>query len=192
MEVRNRPNEPAQQGATRLYTHGSTAYAYQPATAPKPVETPRQEPQVKPEPQKKARPQQRRALSAGCKVCLFISIAVVCAAFSMLMYRYYNISNEYLSVNKLNDNIKTIKLEIQTLHVELDSVVTIQEVQVAAQNWGMTYPGAEQYVSAGDPLPRVNRAADENTQDIPADEGNDTGGDDTGDVAPGDGGTGGN
>lgn len=148
MEVASKQHaQTAYSAATRVYspTRGSSAYAYaQAAAAPQPQ--PQQRPQPKP------RPQQRPQLSLGCRWTLLVTVIMLAAASLVVVSRFASIAEQYNQINQLKSDIQGAQLRIGALNVALECAVSIQDIQDAAQRFGMTYPTASQYVRAGDTL----------------------------------------
>ncbi|MDL2234541.1 hypothetical protein LJC07_00100 [Christensenellaceae bacterium OttesenSCG-928-L17] len=144
---------------TRVYspTHGTSAYAYEPATAPNYAPAPGREPEREPRRQPLPQPQKKRklqpALSRASKAALLLSIVLISCALLFAVMGYYNISKQYIAVNELQQSIDVAERNIRALNIELECAVSINDIQEAAQRLGMTYPAASQYVRAGDAIP---------------------------------------
>lgn len=150
MEVASKRHaQTAYSATTRVYspTRGSSAYAYaQVAAAPQPQQQPQQRPQPKP------RPQQRPLLSLGCRWALLVTVMTLAAASLVVVSRFASIAVQYSEVNQLKSDIEDAQLRIGALNVALECAVSIQDIQDAAQRFGMTYPTASQYMRTGDTL----------------------------------------
>lgn len=155
MEVNKRQAHTAYgASSTRVYspTYGTSAYAYaeRAAAVPQPVQ-----PERRPEQQQRVQEKRRQKpqLSAGTKAALVFGILLMTCAGLFTIFRYHSIARQYAEVNALHADIENIELRIRELNVALECAVNIEDAKQAAQQSGMTYPAASQYVRVGDTLP---------------------------------------
>jgi cell division protein FtsL len=132
--------------ATKIYapTRGSLAYA--PGTAvPQPQPEPVQRP-TRPQPAGAARTAAVPRFSNVRKAAIVFACLLVAAMFLMVLFRYEKISAQYATVNGLKSQIEETQLRLKALNVQLQCAVSIDDAREAAQNVGMTYPDASQFV----------------------------------------------
>ncbi len=91
-------------------------------------------------------------LSLGCRWTLLVTVIMLAAASLVVVSRFASIAEQYNQINQLKSDIQGAQLRIGALNVALECAVSIQDIQDAAQRFGMTYPTASQYVRAGDTL----------------------------------------
>lgn len=103
---------------TRVYSHGSTAAAAEPAYRPQP----RRE-------QSAAAPQETPRQSRKPQ---------------FVLVRYERITDEYAVVNSLKDDIEETNLSLAALNVELQLAVSLEDAKEVAERMGMDYPTADQ------------------------------------------------
>ena len=139
---------------TRVYSHGATAVAAQPAYRPQPRE---EQPEVVPaaKPRQQQRVQAQPAISPLQRVLATIAICAVAAALLFVLVRYERIADEYAVVNQLKDDIEEAELSLAALNVELQLAVSLDNAKEVAQRMGMDYPTAAQIHRVGDPLTTV-------------------------------------
>ncbi len=132
--------------ATKIYapTRGSLAYAPgipAPQQQPDPVRE-----QPRPQPMHTARTAAAPRFSTIGKAAIVFSCLLVAAMFLVVLFRYEKISAQYTTVNGLKSQIEETQLRLKALNVQLQCAVSIDDAREAAQNVGMTYPDASQFV----------------------------------------------
>lgn len=139
---------------TRVYSHGATAVAAEPAFRPEP----RPEPQAAPLERQKQQPraQTRPAVSPMQRVLAVLVICAVAAALLFVLVRYERIADEYAVVNEIKEQIEEKNITLAALNVELQLAVSLDDAKETAQRMGMGYPTADQIHRLGDPLVSVS------------------------------------
>lgn len=128
---------------TRVYSHGSTAAAAEPAYRPQPR---REQPAAAPQetPRQSRKPQATPALSPAQRALAALVICAVAAALLFVLVRYERITDEYAVVNSLKDDIEEANLSLAALNVELQLAVSLEDAKEVAERMGMDYPTADQ------------------------------------------------
>lgn len=136
---------------TRVYSHGATAAAAQPAYRPEPR---REEPQAAPEERQKQqqRVQAQPAISPLQRVLAVFAICAVAAVLLFVLVRYERIADEYAVINELKDDIEEANLSLAALNVELQLATSLEDAKTVAERVGMDYPTADQIHKVGEPL----------------------------------------
>ena len=137
---------------TRVYSHGATAVAAQPAYRPQPREE--QQPEVAPvqRPKQQQKVQAQPATSPLQRVLATILICALAASLLFVLLRYERIADEYAVVNELKSDIEEANLSLAALNVELQLAVSLDNAKEVAQRMGMDYPTADQIHRVGAPL----------------------------------------
>lgn len=139
---------------TRVYSHGATAVAAQPAYRPQPrEEQPEAAPAAKPKQQQRVKAQP--AISPLQRVLATVVICAVAAALLFVLVRYERIADEYAVVNELKDDIEEANLSLAALNVELQLAASLDDAKAVAERMGMDYPTADQIHKVGAPLVTV-------------------------------------
>ena len=111
----------------------------QPKTSGKTQAQAKKRPAVKAKAQTKPKTEQSKAHGRGIASTLFVVFVAFCA-LALLVSRHSEITSIGVQNNAIQSNIASIEAQIDELALDIELNSTVQAVQNAARELGMTYP----------------------------------------------------